>query len=100
MKPSYPNNFARGQKLVRYLLALSIVAALAGWLLYAENSTAQVLCIVLSLAMMIALVVTILRDCRCPHCGKRILAGALAVKVCPSCHRDLRSGKKVKTSRR
>ncbi len=98
MKASFPNTFARGQKLVRFLLALSIVAALAGLLLYAEHSTGQLVCIFLSLAMMIGVITVIARDCRCPRCGKRIINGVLVLETCPKCKCNLYTGDKVKKS--
>ena len=100
MKPSFPNTFARGQKLVRYLLALSILAAAAGLLLYAEHTTQQLLCIVLSLAMMVGVIVVIVRDCRCPSCGKRIIGGVLVLDTCPRCKRNLYTGDKVKKTKK
>ena len=98
MKPSFPNTFARGQKLVRYLLAFSIAAAAAGLLLYAEHSTGQLVCILLSLGLMIGVVVVIVLDCRCPRCGRRIIGGVLVLETCPSCKCNLYTGDKVKKS--
>ncbi len=100
MKPEYTSSFARGQKIVRYLLGLSIAAALIGFFLYTENSTGQILCIVTSLAAMIALIVVIVRDCRCPGCGRRIIGGVLVTTVCPACKRNLYTGEKLKKARK
>ena len=46
------------------------------------------------------LVFIIVRDCRCPHCGKIIFMGALSATHCPRCRRSLTTGKKQKKSRR
>ena len=52
-----------------------------------------------TLILFIATVVIIVRECRCPHCGKVIFLGVLAVTSCPKCKRSLTTGKKVKKSR-
>ena len=98
MKASFPNTFARGQKLVRWLLAFSIAAALAGLLLFTEGTQQQVVCILLSLAFMVGVIVVIARDCRCPACGKRIVGGVLVLSTCPRCKRNLYTGDKMKKS--
>ena len=41
----------------------------------------------------------IVRECRCPYCGKIIFMGALTVTHCPRCRRSLTTGKKHKKSR-
>ena len=52
------------------------------------------------LSMLIGMIISAWKLCRCPYCGRPIIFGALAVSVCPSCHRDLKNGKKVKKSKR
>ena len=99
MNSQYQSGFERGQTLVRYCMVGAIACGVCSMFL-PTGSTANVVLIFLSLALLVGMLVCAWNFCRCPHCGKRILAGALAVKVCPSCHRDLRSGKKVKKSRR
>ena len=42
----------------------------------------------------------IVRECRCPHCGKIIFMGALSATHCPRCKRSLTTGKKQKKSRK
>ena len=46
------------------------------------------------------LVFIIVRDCRCPHCGKIIFFGALSATHCPRCKRSLTTGKKQKKSKK
>ena len=46
------------------------------------------------------LVFVIVRDCRCPHCGKIIFFGALSATHCPRCKRSLKTGKKQKKSKK
>ena len=36
---------------------------------------------------------------RCPNCGKVIFLGVMAVKACPRCHRNLVTGKKMKSGK-
>ena len=96
MKTSFPNPYARGQKLVRWLLAFSIAAALAGLLLCQEGTRQQFLFMLLSIAFMVGVIVVIVRDCRCPACGKRIISGVLVLSVCPRCKRSLYTGDKMK----
>ena len=100
MRARYEKSFERGQELVRYFMFAAIVSALAGLLLAESNSTLQYVLIGLSAVLLIAMLVCAWRFCRCPYCGKRILSGALVVTSCPSCRRDLKSGRKVKKSKR
>ena len=96
---SYKSSFERGQELVRYCLAGSIGTGVCALFFTETGSPLNMALIFLSMALLIGLVVCAHKFCRCPHCGKSIIAGALTVRVCPSCRRDLRSGKKVRKSR-
>ena len=53
---------------------------------------------VATVVLFAALVFIIVRECRCPHCGKIIFLGALSATHCPRCRRSLTSGKKQKKS--
>ena len=46
------------------------------------------------------MVFIIVRECRCPHCGKIIFMGALSATHCPRCKRSLTTGKKFKKSKK
>ena len=46
------------------------------------------------------MVFIIVRECRCPHCGKIIFMGALSATHCPRCKRSLTTGKKYKKSKK
>ena len=46
------------------------------------------------------MVYIIVRECRCPHCGKIIFFGALSATHCPRCKRSLTTGKKQKKSKK
>ena len=49
----YTSSFARAQKLVRYLLVLSLVSGAAGLLLYREGTTGQLVCVLLCAALIV-----------------------------------------------
>ena len=100
MKPSFTTNFARGQKLVRYLLVGALAAGAAGLLLFPEGAMQQTVCVLLSAALIIGVIVVAARDCRCPSCGKRIINGVLVLSVCPRCKRNLYTGDKPKKAKK
>ena len=97
---SYESGFERGQQLVRYCLAGSVGTAVCALFFTPAGSALNMALVFLSMALLIGMVVCAYKFCRCPYCGKSIIAGALKVTACPHCRRDLRSGKKVKISRR
>ena len=96
MKARYDRSMDYGRSLARFFLLLTFLLGLAALLLFAGNETMQLILILASFVSLGGLFYVIWRYCRCPYCGKRIIAGALAAKSCPSCHRDLESGKKLK----
>ena len=100
MKAGFSSNFARGQKLVRWLLAAALVAGVAGLLLFREATMQQTVCILLSAALLVAVIVVAARDCRCPSCGKRIINGVLVLSTCPRCKRNLYTGDKPKKAKK
>ena len=100
MKSTFTTAFARGQKLVRRLLAAAMVCGAAGLLLFREGTTEQAVCVLLSAVLIVAVIVVAARDCRCPHCGKRIINGVLVLSSCPRCRRDLYTGDKPKKAKK
>ena len=100
MKARYESGFERGQYLVRYFMVGAIACGVCALFFTQTGTPANVVLIFLSMGLLIGMIVCAWKFCRCPYCGRRIIAGALAVTVCPACSRDLRSGKKVKKSRR
>ena len=94
------SRFARAQKLVRYLMVLALISATAGLLLFREGTIQQVVCVFVSAACIIAVFVVAARDCRCPHCGKRIINGVLVRDTCPKCHYNLYTGDKPKKGKK
>ena len=94
------SDYARGQKLVRSLLVLALIAGAAGLLLYREGTTGQTVCVLLAAALIAAVLVVAARDCRCPHCGKRIINGVLILDTCPRCKHNLYTGDKPKKAKK
>ena len=92
----YESKFSYGQRIVKYLLFVSIALSLAAVLLTQKGSVEQSILLLSALAVIAALLAVICKYCRCPHCGRRIFLGVLAVKSCPRCRRNLITGKKVK----
>ena len=99
MKARFDRTFEYGKNLAKYLLVSAFVAGLAALLLVPKGSAAQMILMVASFAFLIATIVVMAKYCRCPYCGKRIMAGVLVVTSCPSCRRNLTTGKKVKKNR-
>ena len=100
MKARYDRSMEYGRSLARYFLLFTFVLGLAALLLANGNQIVQLILILGSFASLGAMFYVIWRYCRCPYCGKRIVAGALVAKSCPSCHRSLETGKKVKKKSR
>ncbi len=100
MKPSFSSSFARGQKLVRYLLVAALAAGAAGLLLFREGTMQQTICVLLSAVLIVSVIVVAARDCRCPSCGKRIINGVLVLNTCPRCKRNLYTGDKPKKAKK
>ena len=100
MKASYPSSFARGQKLVRYLLVAALVLGAAGLLLFPEGAAQQTVCVLLSAVCIVSAIVVAARDCRCPHCGKRVINGVLVLSICPRCKCNLYTGDKPRKAKK
>ena len=100
MKPSFTDSFARGQKLVRYLMVGALLAGAAGLLLFGEGTMQQAVCVLLAAALIAAVIVVALLECRCPHCGKRIISGVLVLSTCPRCKHNLYTGDKPKKGKK
>ena len=96
MKARFDRSMEYGKQLVRFFLLLTFVLGLAALLLANGNQTLQLILLIASFVSLGMMAASIWRYCRCPYCGKRIIAGALAAKSCPACHRSLETGKKLK----
>ena len=95
----YENDFVYGRDLVRKLLYASVAFCVITLLMRA-NPSMQLAFFVLTFAMFAAIFVVLFKYCRCPHCGKVIIFGVMAVTTCSRCKRNLITGKKVKKSKR
>ena len=97
---TYVNGFMHGREMCRKTMYCALgccVMSLLGKFL--DLSYMQLVFGGATVILFIATVVIIVRECRCPHCGKIIFLGVLAVTACPNCKRSLTTGKKVKKSK-
>ena len=88
-------DFVYGRDLVKKMMIV-MVALCAASLLVPEGTLARTLLVCFSSAMFITAIVCIVRFCRCPHCGKVIFFGMLAIEKCPRCRYNLITGGKSK----
>ena len=96
MKARYDRSMEYGKSLARALLMATILLGLAAFLLAVGNQILQLVLVLLSFASLGGMFYVLWRYCRCPYCGKRIIAGALVATSCPACHRSFETGKKLK----
>ena len=96
MKKVYKNTFVQGRELVKKLLIASVISCVMGIVCEQLGSPLLIAFFVLTAAMFFAAVYVLAKYCRCPHCGRRIFLGVLNITACPSCRRDLITGKKAK----
>lgn len=96
MKARYDRTFEYGKKIAKYLMIFAIVLCLASLFLTPEGSYLQAALVIMSFVLIVSTVYVMYKYCRCPYCGKRIMAGVLAVTACPRCHRSLTTGKRIK----
>lgn len=92
------NDFVYGRGLVKKLLIASVITCAVS-LFMPQQSMIQLAAISLTTIMFVTTIVCLIKYCRCPHCGKIIFTGVLAVKQCPRCRRSLESGKKIKRAK-
>ena len=95
----YENNFIYGRELIKKLLVVAVISSIGTFLMRSDPSLQMGLTVV-TIGLFVAVFVVLLKYCRCPHCGKVIFLGVLAVTSCPKCRRNLITGKKVKRSKR
>ena len=80
---------------------LAAIFACAGSLLTPQNFIQlKLFFTVATLILFATIIYIIVRECRCPHCGKIIFLGALSATHCPRCRRSLTTGKKQKKSKK
>ena len=95
----YENNFIYGRELIKKLLVVAVISSIGTFLMRSDPSLQMGLTVV-TIGLFVAVFVVLFKYCRCPHCGKVIFLGVLAVTSCPKCRRNLITGKKVKRSKR
>ena len=82
-------------------MMLAAILSCAGSLLTPQDYIRLKLFFTVATVILFAtMVYIIVRECRCPHCGKIIFVGALSATHCPRCKRSLTTGKKQKKSRK
>ena len=92
---TYINSFIRGRDLLKKLLVGDMLTAVLA-LIFKANPTVMGIFSIATIILFIAIVYIAVKYCRCPHCGKVIVIGVLAVDACPRCKRNLVTGKKMK----
>lgn len=76
-------------------LGMSISLCLIGLLFRGEMQYLQFYCSLAALIFLLGGFAVVIAFCKCPNCGKRIFFGANKVVYCPSCRRNIETGKKV-----
>lgn len=101
MKNVYENTFVQGRELTKKLVIGTCVSCVLSLIFMGmSNVTLQFVSIALTTVGFIFTIYVMAKYCVCPHCGKHITMGLLAIENCPRCHRNLVTGKKGKKSRR
>ena len=93
-------NFEKATRIVMALIVCACVLSIAGAMFTVEGDPVQVTIVIAALLLIAAAAVFAVLFCRCPNCGKLILIGMVKTRVCPSCHRNINTGAKVKGNKR
>ena len=96
MKKTYENTFVQGRELTKKLIIATVISCVMSIVCEQIGSPVQPLFFWLTVLIFAAVIYVMVKYCRCPHCGKRIMFGVLKITVCPSCRRSLITGKKAK----
>ena len=89
-------NFTKAARITVTLVLCGLFFCLAGLMFAAEGDPMRVALVGFSFAFVVAGIIFACVYCRCPSCGRIVFMGMMKVTVCPSCHRDLNTGAKVK----
>ena len=101
MKNVYENSFVHGRELTKKLVILTCVTcAMSVLFIVMGNQPLQIAFMAVSFVALISTIYTMAKYCVCPHCGKHITMGLLAIENCPRCRRNLVTGKKGKKNKR
>ena len=97
MNNHYENSFVHGRELAKNFVigtcvgcVLSVISMIRG------TQLLQLMLMAFTLVCMGCTIYVMYKYCKCPHCGKHINMGLLAVEECPRCRRNLVTGKKGK----
>lgn len=93
----FESDFSYGREMVKRFIIGS--AAACALMLFTQGYM-QLAFMGLTIASFIGAIIMIVKYCRCPHCGKVIFFGMLAIRQCPRCRRNLFTGQKMKKSKR
>lgn len=95
---NYTNDFTYGRDLLKKILFAAVGTSVVT-LIVRDNPTMQTVFAALTVLLFLTAIAVVAKYCRCPHCGRVIFLGVLAISTCPGCKRSLVTGKKVKKSR-
>ena len=90
------SDFEYGRTRVKYTMVIAVLTVIAALFF---DDTAKLALELTSLVFFALSIYTLVKYCRCPHCGKVIVLGVLAIRQCPRCKHDLITGKKMKKSK-
>lgn len=93
------NSYEMAKKRLRTVMIAAAMACVGSLLTPADYLPLKLFFTIATILLFATLVFIIVRECRCPHCGKIIFFGALSATHCPRCKRSLTTGKKQKKSR-
>ncbi len=96
----HKSDFERGRTYAIVLVAVSLCLSVGAYLLTEQGSVQNIAMIAGSLLAIVCAVVSVVKLCRCPYCGKMILTGVLRMETCPKCRRSLITGDKVRTAKK
>ena len=94
------SNYETARGRLRTVMLASAVSCAVSLLTPQSYLPVKMFFTIATVLLFITLIYIIVRECRCPHCGKIIFFGALSATHCPRCKRSLTTGKKQKKSKR
>ena len=89
------SRFESGRQAAKILAILAAVSCVTS-LLVGDGTPLQGALLVLTLTLFVSMFAVIALRCRCPHCGKTVIAGLWNATTCPRCRRSLTTGNKIK----
>ena len=95
----YENDFVYGRELLKKIMIAAVICC-AGTIVTKAYPALYVGLFALAVIFFLIAFWIIYKHCRCPHCGKVIFLGVLALEICPKCKYNLITGKKAKKSKR